>query len=211
MCVGAVGAATFWTLGPLLASALAVTVGLLITGAFHEDGLADVADAFGGGWTQEERREILKDTHHGTYAVAAMVASIGLRVVALASMGQGAAILAAAVAAHTLARTAALAALGVFPPAVESGLGADTARDLNPGLALTGLAAGLAVAAVAVGWWAIPSTIAAGWAMVAVGWLAMRKIGGIAGDVLGAIEQVAEIAVLITIVGLTRRFDLWWE
>ena len=69
--VGAIAVGLGEVLPPAVAAALAVVAGLLITGAFHEDGLADVADAFGGGWTVDERLRILKDSRHGTYGVAA--------------------------------------------------------------------------------------------------------------------------------------------
>ncbi|MGI9615733.1 MAG: adenosylcobinamide-GDP ribazoletransferase [Acidimicrobiales bacterium] len=210
LAVGTVAAAAVLLVGVSTAATLAVIVGLLITGAFHEDGLADTADAFGGGWSTKQRLEILKDSRHGTYGVAAMVSTILLRVVTLAALETGALMLAAAVAAHTIGRMAAVLALGMFPPAVDSGLGAETTRDFNPALAAVGLAAGLTIAALAIGWWTLPAVLAALVAMLAVGLLAARKIGGIAGDVLGAIEQVAEGAVLITIVGLARRWNLWW-
>lgn len=210
LAVGGVAAAATPALGPALAAAVGVTVGLLITGAFHEDGLADVADAFGGGWTRDERLQILKDSRHGTYAVAAMVSSILLRVVALASLETPATILAGAVAAHTLGRTAALVGLVAFPPAIDSGLGADTGRALRRGPALTSVVGGLAVTTLAVGWWALPATLASIVAIGAVGLLAMRKIDGIAGDVLGAIEQVTECAVLVTLVALANNSSLWW-
>ena len=74
--VGGVAAGLIELVPPVVAGACAVAIGLLITGAFHEDGLADVADAFGGGWTRDQRLEILKDSRHGTYGVAALATSI---------------------------------------------------------------------------------------------------------------------------------------
>ena len=114
---------------PLVAGAVAVAVGLLITGAFHEDGLGDIADAFGGGWTVERRLEILKDSRHGTYGVAAICASIVLRVVALGSLPGPWAMFTGAVAAHTMGRVAAVALMaGTMRLATHSGLGADYGR-----------------------------------------------------------------------------------
>ena len=208
--VGGAAAVAATTLPPTVAAALAVTLGLLVTGAFHEDGLADTADAFGGGWSREERLDILKDTHHGTYGVAAIVASIVIRIAALASLPTGATMVAGAVVAHMLGRAAAVAALGVFPPALESGLGADSRRDFAPVPALGAVAGTLVLTAVALGWWAVACTVTAMVATAAVGLLAVRKIGGIAGDVLGAIEQVAEIAVLTTVAALAGASTLWW-
>ena len=69
-----------------VAAAVAVLVGVLVTGAFHEDGLADVADAFAGGWTRRAAPRILEDPRHGSYGVAALCGSIVLRVVSVASL-----------------------------------------------------------------------------------------------------------------------------
>ncbi len=210
LAVGSVAATAALVLDPPMAATLGVVTGLLITGAFHEDGLADMADAFGGGWNRDQRLEILKDSHHGTYAVAAMISSILLRVVALASLTTPSAMLAGSVAAHTLGRTAAVGAMVFFPPAVDSGLGAGAARDLLPMPTLVGAGAGAMITAVAIGWWIGPAAATALSAMVLVGALAVRKIGGIAGDVLGAVEQVAECTVLVTLAALASRSDLWW-
>src|SRR5690606_32357151 len=86
--VGAVAAAV-WAganelLAPLPSAALAITIGAMVTGAFHHDGLADMADAFGGGWGREQRLRILKDSRHGTYGVMALVCAVLLQVSALA-------------------------------------------------------------------------------------------------------------------------------
>ena len=211
LAVGGVGAATFDALGPTLAGGLAVVTGLLVTGAFHEDGLADVADAFGGGWTQEQRLEILKDSRHGTYGVAALTSSIVVRVAALAALTGPGVVLAAAVAAHVLGRVAAIGALVVFPTAIDSGLGAGSAGAARPVPLAVGATVGVGISVLAIGWWALPAVAGAALATAAVGMLAVRKIGGTVGDVLGAVEQVAEGAVLVVVVALARRGDLpWW-
>lgn len=193
-----------------VAAAIAVVAGLLLTGAFHEDGLADVADAFGGGWTTEQRLEILKDSRHGTYGVAALASSIVVRIVCLASIAGSAAVFTAAVAAHTLGRAAAVAAMRAAPPATDSGLGVSAARDLRPAPTAAGLVAGVAVVGVLAGWWVGPMLAAAVVAMVVVVALAVRKIGGLAGDVLGAVEQVAECLVLVVAAGLADGGSVWW-
>lgn len=204
-------AAGMWQLTPpLVAAAVAVTIGLLVTGAFHEDGLGDVADAFGGGWTVERRLEILKDSRHGTYGVAAMCASIVIRVVALGSLPGPATMFAAAVAAHTMGRVAAVGMAGTMRLATNTGLGADYGRSTTPARAAVGCLAGLAITALATGWWAGPLLAAGVAAAVATGALARRKIGGVSGDVLGAAEQVAECLCLVVLSGLAAHSQLWW-
>lgn len=208
--VGGVAAGTSELVPPLVAAAVAVAVGLLVTGAFHEDGLADVADAFGGGWTIERRLEILKDSRHGTYGVAALATSIVVRVAAAASILSPAALFASFVAAHTLGRSAAVVAMRSAPPATESGLGVSTAAAMRPVPTVVGLGAGVGVVAVLTGWWVVPFLVAAGAGTAATVWLAVRKIGGLAGDVLGAVEQVVECLVLVVASGLAARHSLWW-
>ena len=74
----------FWT--PLVAAILAVAVEAYMTGAFHEDALADATDALGGGWTREQVLEILKDSRHGTYGVLALVLGVSLRVALISDL-----------------------------------------------------------------------------------------------------------------------------
>ena len=188
----------------------AVTVGLLVTGAFHEDGLGDIADAFGGGYTVERRLEILKDSRHGTYGVAAMCASIVVRVVALGSMPSGATLFASAVAAHVIARGAAVALMAVVPLARHSGLGADYGQATTRTRGIVTFTMAAAFGGIAVGWWAVPALGVSLAAVLAVGALARHKIGGISGDVLGAAEQVSECAVVVLLGALALHHPLWW-
>jgi adenosylcobinamide-GDP ribazoletransferase len=207
---GGVAAALYDVTGPAVAAVCAVVAGLLITGAFHEDGLADIADAFGGGWTVDERLRILKDPRHGTYGVAALCSSVAVRIVCVASLPTGATAFAGLVAAHALARGAAVAVMAVVPIVGRDGLGAGYARSVGRAGATVGVAAALGIAVVATGWWCGPLAIAAVGGAVVVAWLACRKIGGITGDVLGAVEQVCECVVLVVVVALAREHPLWW-
>lgn len=208
--VGGVAAGLHELVPPAVAGAVAVIAGLLITGAFHEDGLADVADSFGGGWTREQRFEILKDSQHGTYGVAALAASIIARVAAVGSITSPAAVFAAVVAAHVLARTAIVGALLTIRPASDSGLGADVARSMSRRSSASAVLVGAAITVAAVGWWAGPLVGVAVVGTAVVGWLAVRKIGGLAGDVLGAVEQVVECLVLVVASGLATEWTVWW-
>ena len=208
--VGGVAAGLSELVPPLVVGAVAVAVGLLVTGAFHEDGLADVADAFGGGWTVERRLEILKDSRHGTYGVAALSTSVVIRVAAAASITGPAALFASFVAAHTLGRAAAVVAMRAAPPATQSGLGVSAAAALRPAPTAIGIATGTAVVAVLTGWWVVAFVAAAAVGTGLTVRLAVRKIGGLAGDVLGAVEQVVECLVLVVASGLAMRSDLWW-
>jgi len=197
--VGGTAAGLWHVTPPLVAGAVAVAVGLLITGAFHEDGLGDIADAFGGGWTIEHRLEILKDSRHGTYGVAAICTSIVVRIVALGSMTGPWSMFTAAVAAHAVGRAATVGLAGSMRLTAHSGLGADYGRSTTPARAVIGVITGIAVGAAATGWTMLPLAGAALVAAVGTGLLARRKIGGISGDVLGAAEQVAECLCLVVL------------
>jgi adenosylcobinamide-GDP ribazoletransferase len=202
--VGGAAAGLWFVVPPIVAASVAVAVGLLITGAFHEDGLGDIADAFGGGWTIERRLEILKDSRHGTYGVAAICTSIVIRMIALGSLPGPWAMFTGAVAAHTMGRVAAVAMAGTMRLATHSGLGADYGRGTTRTRAAVSVAAGIAITTLAVGWWSTVLTGAALVAVLATGTLARRKIGGISGDVLGATEQVAECLCLVALSAQAR-------
>ncbi|HSM64897.1 MAG TPA: adenosylcobinamide-GDP ribazoletransferase [Ilumatobacteraceae bacterium] len=206
--VGAVVAGLMELVPALVAAAVGVVFGVVLTGAFHEDGLADTADALGG-WSPEQRREILKDSRHGSYGVVAMCSTVVIRVVCVASLGPAVAF-AGLVAAHTLGRGAAVAVMGTAPPVPTSGLGADYARGLTPSRTAVGVIAALVIAAAATGWWAVPLAGAAAVGAVMVAVIAHRAFGGASGDVLGAVEQVGENLVLIVVTGLALRHPLWW-
>jgi adenosylcobinamide-GDP ribazoletransferase len=207
--VGALAAGLMELVPASVAAAVAVIAGVAITGAFHEDGLADTADALGG-WTPEQRRAILKDSRHGSYGVAAMCSTIVLRIVCVASLGPAAA-LAGSIAAHTLARGAVVGVMATARPADQPGIGADQARALTGRAALAGVTAALALGTLATGWWVGPLALAAAGGAAAVAWLAVRAFEGVSGDHLGAAEQVAECLVLVVVTGLALRHDLWWR
>jgi adenosylcobinamide-GDP ribazoletransferase len=179
-----------------IAAILAAAGGAFLTGALHEDGLADVADAFGGGLTTERRLEILRDPRLGTYGVLAIMVAVLVRVGSIASMNPWSAAVLLPVA-HSLSRGTAAVLMHRSPPARSSGLGATYgAASTRRGASWTvGIA--LAIAAAAIGVWAIPAVLLCIATAVGFGVMAHRKIGGITGDVLGATQQVSELAILL--------------
>ena len=208
--VGGFAAGLWYLVPPIVAAAVAVAVGVLITGAFHEDGLADVADAFAGGTTIERRLEILKDSRHGSYGVAALCSSIVIRIVCLGSFPGPRTIFLSAVAAHAVARGAAVGLMGVAPLATHRGLGADYGQSTTRGKAIAGALLGLVLAVIVVGWWAAPLAAVVIVTIVAVRWLSLRKIGGISGDVLGTCEQITECLCLVVLAGLAAHHTMRW-
>ena len=210
--VAGVYAGALQVLPALPAAAVAVTAGVLLTGAFHEDGLADTADALGA-WEPEEARRILKDPTHGTYGVSALVLVLVTRVGALSALG-GWTALAVLPAAHALGRAAALGLLGAVPAATDEGLGASYAAHVGRRQLLWVGLAGMALGAAAAGAWVVPAAALAAIGAGEVGRVGARRVGGVTGDVLGAAEQVAEALVLLlgaAVVTQGWRGLPWWR
>jgi adenosylcobinamide-GDP ribazoletransferase len=199
--VGAIGGGALliaaWAgLSPLICALLAVAATMLVTGALHEDGLADTADGLGGGATRERKLEIMRDSRIGTYGVAALAFSILLRVATLAALPPGLAV-AALIAAHMAGRAMIPQFLGSLPPARDDGLSANVGA---VGERTAAIALSIAVVALLVllGPMAalVAGTVLAAWFLVLKA-LAQRQLGGHTGDICGALEQGGEILVLL--------------
>ncbi|MDX1576168.1 MAG: adenosylcobinamide-GDP ribazoletransferase [Kiloniellales bacterium] len=208
LVVGVAGALVAWLclgglgLPPWPAALLTVGATVWITGALHEDGLADVADGFGGAFERGRKLAIMRDSRIGAYGVLALILSIGLRGAALAALAGPEAAAAVLIAAHSLSRGLLAPVMLVLAPARDDGLAAAAGRP-GPTDALTTVLLGLILAALAVGGGlALSLGLAALAAAVATAVIAARQIGGYTGDVLGAVQQTAEIAVLLTAAAL---------
>jgi adenosylcobinamide-GDP ribazoletransferase len=191
--------------GPLLSAALAVAALALATGAFHEDGLADTADGFGGGATRERKLVIMKDSRIGSFGGAALSLSLILRVAAVAALAdrlEPGAAAAAVIVAAILSRTAALTLLVVLPPARVEGssyaVGRVTPRAFLTGCVLAsaltlalGLPSGLPFSGLLL------ATVLPIAATLLLARLSARMIGGQTGDVAGAAQQAGEVAALL--------------
>ena len=179
------------------AALLSVLAGIALTGALHEDGLADTADGFCGGRDREEKLAILRDSRQGTYGVLAIVLSVLLRTAALAGIGDVIHAGLALVAAHAASRAALPAAMIGLAPARRDGLGAMAGTPRAGGVIAAALI-GSATALAALG--PVRGAIAlclAGVMVFATVELARRQIGGHTGDVLGAFQQLGEIVILL--------------
>lgn len=182
------------------ASLAAVLAVIAVTGALHEDGLADTADGMATPGTPDRVRAAMRDSRLGTAGVVALVGGIGLRVAALAGLAGPAEATAALVAALAGGRALMAGAMrwaGPLPggPSAQGLAGAAGA----PSAAATGVALGSgALALLALGpLSALLAALAAiGTALVVAGW-ARRRLGGASGDCLGAIEQGGETMILL--------------
>jgi adenosylcobinamide-GDP ribazoletransferase len=193
-------AAVFCNLPPVIAAILTVTCQILMTGALHEDGLADVFDGFGGGRTREEKLAIMRDSRLGTYGALGLILSLGLRISAIAHLADPLIVTQALIAAAALSRAAMPVAMWLLPQARTEGLAASAGRPQR-GQALLGVGLGVVVSflclPVMVAVVAIAASVAVG--ALSLG-MARRQIGGITGDVLGGMQQIAESSFLIGII-----------
>ncbi|MCA8884613.1 MAG: adenosylcobinamide-GDP ribazoletransferase [Rhodobacteraceae bacterium] len=193
---GAQAGALWLGLGPGLAAGLALVVLIMVTGALHEDGLADCADGFWGGWTREKRLQIMHDSRIGTYGVLALGLALLLR---WQSMVELSASWTALPVAAVLSRAAMTAVWAALPPARADGLAQGLGRpSAAPALIASGIAIGLAAILAGPGA-ACAATLAAGLGATAVGLVARARIGGQSGDVMGAAQQVSEIFCLLSL------------
>ncbi|WP_299395665.1 adenosylcobinamide-GDP ribazoletransferase [Pelagibius sp.] len=207
--IGALGglallAADALQLPALIAALLAVAATILATGALHEDGLADVADGFGGGRDRARKLAIMRDSRIGSYGVLALVFSVALRSAALAAIaavdaGQAAIAL---LAAQCLSRAGLGTIMAGLPGARADGLAAAVGRPRGAD-ALAAAAVGVLAAVLLLPWHAAAlALLGAAAASAGVAVLARRQIGGYTGDVLGAAQQLSEIAVLLVLAAL---------
>ena len=207
LAVGIVGALAFFVAeaagtGPVLAALAALAILCLATGALHEDGLADVADGFGGGRDRARKLDIMRDSRVGTYGVLVLVFSAGARVAGLVALARAGEAVDSLVAASILSRMAMVAPMVLLSPARADGLGARHGG-ATASAAWRAVVAGLSMAVLLLGPFAgTMAGLAAGAAALAVTTLARRQIGGKTGDVLGASQQAAEVAVLVVLVAL---------
>ena len=188
-------------------------MGVLATGAFHEDGLADTIDAIGGGRDADDVRRILKDPRHGSYGVLAMTFSVLIRWSALATLD---AVTAVAIlpCAHAVARASAVGLMGLVPAAPGDGLGSAYTSVLRRSHVALALSSAALFGALAAGIWVLPALGLGVIAAAIVGRLAVAKLGGISGDFLGATEQIAESLILVMGAAIATNAwtaAAWWR
>ena len=113
---------------------------------------------------------------------------------------------------HALSRGTAVALMGLLPPASDDGLGASSVRSLATADAAVGTAIAAVIAALLVGAWVPPVTAAVALVGAGMGAYARRTLGGIAGDLLGATQQLTDLAALVLLVGVIRHGASvpWW-
>jgi adenosylcobinamide-GDP ribazoletransferase len=197
----------------LLAAALATGVGVILTGALHEDGLADTMDGLGGGAGREETMRIMKDPASGVYGVTSIVMSVVVRIIALSTLTSALAFVFLP-SIHAMSRGGGIGLMALLRPASTAGLGA--AHD-GPSLkrqVATGCLLAVLIGVALVGWWAAAFAVLIAVGAAVVGMMARSRIQGYTGDVLGAAQQVGEVISLVLAAALVSSGvyeSLWWR
>lgn len=180
---------------PMIAGGLALGAQVMATGALHEDGLADICDGFWGGTPRDRRLEIVRDSRIGSYGTVGLVLTLGLRWLGLVALAEAQA-LAAVIAVAMASRVAPVALMAALPPARVEGLGAQGRTVGTASVLAAALIGGLPLLLLPQGGAAL---VAAALSVAVLALVARRKIGGQTGDVLGAGQQAAEIALLLAL------------
>ncbi len=209
LVVGAIGALVLWIareigLGAWAAAFLALGATAFVTGALHEDGLADSFDGLWAGGDVERRLTIMRDSRIGGYGALALIIATGLKASLLAAIADPISAASALIAAHMLGRSVPALLMGTLDSASKSGLAAAAGR---PHIAHVGIAFLIAALAAMLllgtaGLIAVVLTLLAAFAAYR---LLKRKLGGHNGDTLGAAEQFGELACLIAATALAAH------
>ena len=208
-----IGGGLLWS--PWIAATLTMAFTAWITGAFHEDGLADTADALGGAISRERALTIMKDSRIGTYGAVALILVLGVRIGALASMNTPLGVL-ALLFAHSAGRAGACVVLATLPYVRDddSSKSKPLAQSMHRSELVVALSAPHLVALMAValhvyGYVSLNAsssrlalyfvTSIIGASVIIFWWrrALLRRLGGFTGDTLGAVEQFIEVAVML--------------
>lgn len=212
--VGAVAGGTWiaadYLTNPSIAVLCSMIISILLTGAFHEDGFADVCDGFGGGWTREKILEIMKDSRVGTYATVGLISILALKFALLQSIADGAVtIVGVLISGHALSRLMPVFVIYMLPYSRDTDSKAKPVAQKPPFGVLTGAIIGGVLPLLAmVLYLGQPLLLAA---ILVLGLITLllanyfkKWIGGYTGDCLGAIQQICEAAFYFFLVVLWK-------
>lgn len=205
--VGGVAAVAYWLIGLWwpVSTAVIVSMGvsILMTGAFHEDGWADVCDGFGGGFTKERVLEIMKDSRLGTYGTIGILFALGLKAVSLTALGAAGWAPVSLLVGHSVSRLAATSLIYTHRYVREN----EDSKAKPLATQIGGRSILLAAVWGLLPMLLLPPTVWVVLLGVVVVTVAMsrwfvRRIGGYTGDCLGAVQQMTELTFYVLLVGL---------
>ena len=200
---GSLGAAALWiasqiNLNPIASGAIGLAAVIWITGALHEDGLADFFDGISA-WDRDRRLQIMRDSSIGAFGVLALIIAIIFKVSILADLLTKGVAFSALIAAVAISRGMMPLLMYFMKPARADGLGSEAGRPSGKAVGMAVIISGLISGILFDGWSVILILFSAAIAVMGLGLLAQRRLGGYTGDVLGAAQQFAEIAVLVVV------------
>lgn len=194
---------------PAVAVILSTVAGIWLTGAFHEDGFADVCDGFGGGMSAERVLEIMKDSRVGAYGAIGICLLLLLKISLLISLPV-AYVVPALLVAHPLSRLASCSLIWCLEYARLEGKAKPLAQHMSDaewGIAVATVMLPVAIL-LALGLLPFPSFVCALVLLALASWwlarLFIRRVGGYTGDCLGAVQQLSEVAFYLGLLALPR-------
>lgn len=193
---------------PAVVALLIVVIEALLTGALHLDGLADMADGFGGGRTREDVLRIMRDHAIGAYGAISLILVVGLKVASLVALEEKQRVAMYLLIAPVLSRWSTVILNNALPYARRSeSEGVPASDSVNDFVGRTELAVAtstaLLISSAVVQWFVIPCSVVVLGVSAVIGFISWRRIDGVTGDTLGANTQCCEVAVLL--VGLAMR------
>lgn len=206
LLIGILAALTFAFASRYLPHVIAVLLStaaiMLLTGAFHEDGLADTFDGIGGGTTAEKSLAIMKDSRIGVFGMAALWVALAVKVSSLNSM-DGGLVIASLVAAHCMSRWSSVIAIASSNYVRDEGTGKPTAAGISLPALLYASVVGISPIIALYFLWSPAVAAGAGVGLISghvlIRWYYQPKIGGYTGDCLGAVQQASELGVYLGI------------
>ncbi len=203
VAIGVYTGGIIWAAAQLWPMMLAILLGLVaeavLTGALHEDAVADCADAFGGGWTREDVFRILKDSRLGSFGGLTLILVVVLRITALVELPLSQ-LFAVTVAAATSGRWIMVILLAGYPPVPERESLMRAFSTLSP----LGFIGAALFALIGHGWWfwLAPGRCLGGLTASVVlcglwGWFVCLRLGGLTGDTIGAAGYLAQLTMLL--------------
>lgn len=205
LLIGLIAAALYAVFSLLFPSTIAVLLStgctVLLTGGFHEDGLADVCDGFGGGWSTEQTLHIMKDSRLGSYGALGLVLVLGLKLATLASLASLGDILLALLVGHTLSRfvAASLIHTDSYVQLDELSKVRPLAQRMSQTELLIAAAPALACLFLLPGHSALAIIVTLLLVRLYLCRLFRRRLGGYTGDCLGATQQLSEVAIYLAL------------
>ena len=197
LILGGIWYAMSFVFPPLLVSLLIVMTLAIITRGLHLDGLSDTLDGLGGGYTKERRLEIMKDSHIGAFGVIGIIFAILMKMMAISELPETSRLLVLVIFPMMSRFSMVLVAWKCPYARKEGGLGKDYVESVDSRAVIFAGASALVVSLLLVSYWGLMLFLSVVFISLILAWFFLRALGGVTGDVLGAVNELTEISVLV--------------